>query len=37
MSDKDNFYLKIVDLNESYNCLVLSFSFDDVKVFKTII
>ena len=36
-SDEDDFYMKIVALDEIYNFLVLNFSFDDVKVLKKII
>ena len=32
----DNFYMKIIDLNEIYNFLVLSFSFEVVKMLKKI-
>ena len=37
-SDEDDFYMKIIALDEIYNFLVLNFfSFDDVKVLKKII
>ena len=37
-SDEDDFYMKIVALDEIYKFLVLIFfSFDDVKVLKKII
>ena len=32
--NKDNFYMKIIDLDEIYNFLVLSFSFKVVKMLK---
>ena len=31
---KNNFYMKIIDLDEIYNFLVLSFSFEVVKMLK---
>ena len=33
--NEDNFYMKIIDLDEIYNFLVLSFSFEVVKMLKT--
>ena len=32
MSDEDNFYMQIVDLDEIYNFIVLIFSFEDIKM-----
>ena len=32
--NKNNFYMKIIDLDEIYNFLVLSFSFEVVKMLK---
>ena len=32
--NEDNFYIKIIDLDEIYNFLVLSFSFEVVKMWK---
>ena len=34
--NEDNFYIKIIDLDEIYNFLVLSFSFEVVKMLKKI-
>ena len=34
--NEDNFYIKIIDLGEIYNFLVLSFSFEVVKMLKKI-
>jgi hypothetical protein len=34
MSDEDEFYMKIVALDEIYNFVVLSFLFEDVKMIK---
>ena len=34
--NKNNFYMKIIDLDEIYNFLVLSFSFEVVKMLKKI-
>jgi hypothetical protein len=33
-SDEDDFYMKIVELDETYNFLVLSFLFEYVKMLK---
>ena len=35
--NEDNFYIKIIDLNEIYNFLVLSFSFEVIKMLKKLI
>ena len=32
--NEDNFYMKIIDLDEIYNFLLLSFSFEVVKMLK---
>jgi hypothetical protein len=34
MLDEDEFYMKIVALDEIYNFVVLSFLFEDVKMIK---
>ena len=34
--NENNFYMKIIDLDEIYNFLVLSFSFEAVKTLKKI-
>ena len=34
--NEDNFYIKIIDLDKIYNFLVLSFSFEVVKMLKKI-
>ena len=34
--NEDNFYMKIIDLDEIYNFLILSFSFEVVKMLKKI-
>jgi hypothetical protein len=36
-SDEDEIYMKIIALDEIYNFIVLSFSFDEVKMLKEII
>ena len=35
--NEDNFYMKIIDLDEIYNFLVLSFLFEVVKMLKKLI
>jgi hypothetical protein len=37
MSDEDELYMKIVALDEIYNFVILSFSFEDVKMLKKLI
>jgi hypothetical protein len=37
MSDEDEIYIKIAALDEIYNFVVLSFSFQDVKMLKKLI
>jgi hypothetical protein len=36
-SDEDEIYMKIVALDEIYNSVVLSFSFEDIKMLKNLI
>jgi hypothetical protein len=36
MSDEDDYYMKIIDLDEIYDFLVLNFSFEDLKMLKNI-